>query len=129
MPELKRILQVEDEEVIQGLVRMVLATKSIEVELASDLKQALEALEGTNSYSGLFQYDALLLDMAFPGGNGATVAKKARGLGYKGRIVMFSGVDMQEARKQTQDLDNIGYLKKPLDIENFIPALEGTYSE
>ena len=127
--KLTRILQVEDEEIVQKIVGRILALDDIEVEVAANLEQAMKALDGANGYSGISQYDALLLDMSFPGGNGAVVAKKARDLGYKGRIVMFSGKDMEEARKQTRDLDNVGYLSKPADMKKFVPALEGTYSD
>jgi len=130
MENIKKILQVEDEECIQGMVARVLSINNIEVELASDFTQAAEALEGTNGYSGLSQYDAFLLDMSFPGGNGADIARMIRERGHEGRIVMFSGRDIEEARKQTRDLCNIGYLNKPQNnIKNFLPALKGTYSE
>ncbi|MBW2977751.1 response regulator [Candidatus Woesearchaeota archaeon] len=129
MPDIQKILQLEDEEVVQDIVKTVLERKGIEIELVINLEQAMQALDGLNGYSGLSQYDALLLDMMLPDGKGSDIAKKVRELGFQGRIVMFSGRDMQDAKEQTQDLDNIGYLNKPTRPKNFIPALEGTYSD
>lgn len=126
---IKRILQVEDEEGIAELVSEFLGMDGITVELAVNYAEAVKALNG-EGYSGLREYDALLLDMGFPGnGNGADIARMARGRGYENRIVMFSAGDMKDAREQTQDLDNIGYLKKPFDLDDIIPALQGEYND
>lgn len=125
MGEIKKILQVEDEEGIATLVVTILAPKGIDVDLATNFEEATAALGSQNGYAGLQAYDAMLLDMNFPGGNGADIARMAREQGYQGRIVMFSGADLPEAKEQTQDLPNIGYLNKPNQPDRIVLALQG----
>ena len=127
---LAKILQVEDEKTISDMVERVLGMEATQVELARNFQEAMDALNGEGDYSGLSAYDALLLDMGFPGGNGADVAREARKGGFTGRIVMFSGRDMEDARTQTADIPNVGYIQKPVrDIFLIREALEGRYSE
>ncbi|MBI4453822.1 response regulator [Candidatus Woesearchaeota archaeon] len=138
---LTKILQLEDDEFIPKAIARILRREGIEVELATTYREAEAALRGeavrdlTNEtgqrqYIGLSHYDAMLLDMKVPGGFGSEIAKTARAMGYQGRIVMFSGADMQKAREQTIGIDNIGYLNKPTDSPDLIgKALRGEYSD
>ncbi|MBS3121745.1 response regulator [Candidatus Woesearchaeota archaeon] len=141
MQSLTKILQLEDDEQIPKAVARILRREGIEVELATNYIEAEAALRGeavkdlTNEtgqrqYSGLSHYDAMLLDMNVPSGFGSDIARTARAMGYQGRIVMFSGADMQKAREQTRGLENVGYLNKPYDSADLlVKALIGEYSD
>lgn len=131
---LTKILQLEDDELLPRLIARRLKQDGIEVELATTFNEAIAALKGEQvgdkQYSGIAHYDAMLLDMNVSDGSGSEIAKQARSMGYQGRIVMFSGADMKEARKQTAGLDNIGYLNKPpQEVEQIYLALLGQYSD
>lgn len=82
----------------------------------------MQALAGEGNYSGSKQYYALLLDMGLPDGSGSDIARQARKDGFKGRIVIYSGMDMQEAKKQTADL-NVFYCNKPCPLDELFSAL------
>ena len=42
---------------------------------------------------------------------------------------MVSGADLPQAREETKNLENIGYLNKPFRVDNLLPALKGEYTE
>ncbi|MBI2136634.1 response regulator [Candidatus Woesearchaeota archaeon] len=131
-----KLLYVEDEEQLAKLLPKILTTSGIdfEVEVAINFEEAIAALKGEKNphvadgnYSGHTNYAAIITDMNFPGGNGAYVAREARNLGFKGRIVIASGQDMEQAKEQTKGITCIGYLNKPVKPKDIIPALEGRY--
>ena len=137
-----KLLYVEDEEQLAKMLPRILTTSGIdfEVEVATNYTEAMAALKGEKNprvvdgnYSGHTNYAAIITDMNFPGGNGANnganVAREARNLGFKGRIVIASGQHMSLAKEQTKDIANIGYLGKPFKLNNLMPALEGRYSD
>lgn len=132
-----KLLYVEDEKPLAKMLPLILKRSGIdfEVEIATDFQEAIAALKGEKNpnaegnYSGLEQYAAIITDMSFPGGNGAIVAKEARKLGFDKRIVIASGQDMEQAKRETNELKNIGYLNKPFKVQNLLPALEGKYSD
>jgi CheY-like chemotaxis protein len=113
---IERILMLEDTAAVRRLTKRQLESFGYEVEVAEDYEQAINALEGQGDFTGLEGYDALLLDMDIPGkGNGADVAIRARERDYKGKIIMYSGGDMNAAKEKTADLEKISYLDKPAD--------------
>ena len=136
MDGIRRILYVEDEPGLVCLVNDILETEGIIVEHAATYIEALAAIAGKEynrkRFSGLAQYDALLLDVRFPydeGGlpkvNGPQLARYVREeLQYQGRIVMFSADDLEAAQTATYHLPNIRYLPKPpQDTGDILAAL------
>ena len=130
MAEIQRVLQVEDEAGISGLIHDILEIKGIGHELATTGEEAIAALDGTGNYSGIDSYDVFLLDQSFPGGPGSRIAEEIRNRGNDKRIVMFSGADIQSAQSETSHLSNMHYLHKPMSniVTQLVPALEGKYT-
>jgi DNA-binding response OmpR family regulator len=67
----KRVLVVDDEEIIRRTLRMHLTKCGYEIEEALDGDQALEALDGEN-------FDLLILDILMPNKDGWQVLKEIR---------------------------------------------------
>lgn len=131
---LTKILQLEDNEFLPKAVSRELKRKGITIELATTITEALAALKGEvvgdKQYSGIANYDAMLLDMNVPDGFGSDIATQARDMGFQGRIVMFSGADMGKAKEWTEGLANMGYLNKTnLKDNHLYLALLGQYSD
>jgi len=143
MGELRRILHLEDNRASSQLIRLCLEQENIQVEHTANYDEALLALLGLADYSGLENYDALLLDFMVPAtgnrddlaeklkvpsmGNGLDIARAARNAGYKGNIVIFTA-RMEEELDIPEDLD-IKYLKKPCETDEIINALKKTHSD
>ena len=80
----KRVLVVEDEEVVRGLVRQMLAGQGYEVLVAQDGEEAIE-LAGRNTI------DVLLTDLTMPKVGGREVAERLRESQPALKVVYMSG--------------------------------------
>ena len=80
----KRVLVVEDEEVVRGLVRQMLVGEGYEVLVAQDGEEAIE-LAGSNTF------DVLLTDLTMPKVGGREVAERLRESQPALKVVYMSG--------------------------------------
>ena len=80
----KRVLVVEDEEVVRGLVRQMLVGEGYEVVVAQDGEEAIE-LAGSNTF------DVLLTDLTMPKVGGREVAERLRESQPALKVVYMSG--------------------------------------
>ena len=84
LPAQARVLVVEDEEVIRGLVGQVLRAEGYDVVLAADGGEALEA-------AGRMPVDVLLTDLTMPGIGGQELADRLREQAPGLRVLFMSG--------------------------------------
>jgi DNA-binding response OmpR family regulator len=122
----KKILHIDDDYSMRRLVTVYLSRAGVEVESAEDFQSGLSALRGERGYSGLMKYNALIFDMAFPGGSGSQLAWIARTeMNYpvERKIVMLSGFDFQRAVTETRGIENVLYLEKPIDLKGLYDFL------
>ncbi|MDD2858601.1 MAG: response regulator [Candidatus Nanopelagicales bacterium] len=111
MPELRRILQVEDDPDIQAVVKMALeALGGFEVELADSGQEAIE-LAGRN------RPDLILLDVMMPGMDGPdTLARLRREPELAQVPVIFMTAKVQPSEVAAyRALGVIGVIAKPFD--------------
>jgi CheY-like chemotaxis protein len=82
-----KILHVEDDDVVAGMVKETLAHEGWEVETCSDGTTAMSKIASST------RYDLLLLDYDLPGANGMQLVQQARSLAYRQRmpIIILSG--------------------------------------
>jgi two-component system, OmpR family, response regulator MprA len=104
-----RVLVVEDDTEIAGVMRRALAREDYEVRLAGDGEVALEQ-------AVLFQPDAVVLDLGLPGLDGIEVCRRLRsGDGGDVPILMLTARDAVEARVEGLDSGADDYLVKPFE--------------
>ena len=94
----KRVLVVEDEEVVRGLVRQMLVGEGYEVLVAQDGEEAIE-LAGSNTF------DVLLTDLTMPKVGGREVAERLRESQPALKVVYMSGYAEDSAPRRAPACD------------------------
>ncbi len=108
---MQKILVVDDDESMRGLISMRLAG-TYEVIGTGDPEEALAlALE--------HKPEAVLLDLMMPKFSGFDLCQSLRSLSYTARIPVFivTGKGGAEAREHCQNLGATGFFEKPVDFE------------
>lgn len=107
----KIVMIVDDEADIRSTVKVVLEKSGYTALTASSGDECLKAIEGGA------KPDLILLDIMMPGIPAKEVVSKVGGI----KILYFSAVKMTEAeRKDLEGANVVGFIQKPLDINNFI---------
>jgi CheY-like chemotaxis protein len=104
-----KILHVEDDDAVAGMVKETLAPEGWEVETCADGTAAM------NKIASSARYDLLLLDYELPGVNGVQLIQHMRSLDHRRRtpiIVLSATLDETAARMAGAD----AFLRKPEDI-------------
>ncbi len=101
-----RILVVEDEPVIAGVLKAILVGAGHAIDVATTGPEALE-------WSGTFPYDLFVLDVGLPEIDGFTVAGRLRDAGIGAPILMLTARDGLEDRVAGLDAGADDYLPKP----------------
>src|SRR4051812_41341205 len=105
-----RILVVEDERSMAGLLRQGLEEDGHAVTLAGDGRHALEIAEAA-------EFDLILLDVMLPGINGLDVARRLRARHNPVPILMLTARDATADIVQGLNLGADDYLTKPFSFE------------
>jgi CheY-like chemotaxis protein len=111
-----RILHVEDNETVAGVIKETLESEGWQVEACTDGSEALERITGDA------HYDLLLLDYDLPGLNGIELLQQARALAHRRRIpvIVLSGTAVEEAVMQA---GANAFLRKPEDISSVVESI------
>jgi DNA-binding response OmpR family regulator len=110
-----RVLVVEDDTEIAGVLRRSLRLEGYEVKLAEDGVSALEE-------SSVFEPDAVVLDLGLPKLDGVEVARRLRD-GGDVPILMLTARDSLEDRVSGLDSGADDYLVKPFEREELLARL------
>jgi signal transduction histidine kinase len=114
----QRVLVVEDEELIQMLLRSHLEDLGFEVEItasAAAAKNKLALLQG--------QVDAAIIDLGLPDSKGDSLVRELRTLYPALPIVISSGYDKETLRRQFAAHRSIECLSKPFTAEQLEAAI------
>ena len=114
---MKRLLLVEDE---PGLVMTLtdrLMAEGYEVESATDAPTGLETAASGN-------FDAILLDVMLPGGNGLDICRTLRQRGIQTPILMLTAKGQVVDRVVGLKLGADDYLVKPFDMAELLARVE-----
>jgi DNA-binding NtrC family response regulator len=103
----KRVLVLDDEDVVCRSYERVLNNAGFEVEKASNGKQALENIENR-------QYDVMLADLRMPGMDGLQVVRKLRQTHPKMPVIVITGYPSQDTLQEAASLGVADYLTKPV---------------
>jgi CheY-like chemotaxis protein len=104
-----KILHVEDDSAVAGMIKESLASEDCEVEVCADFSMALKKI------AGYARYDLLMLDYDLLGANGEKLVRQARQLHHRRRtpiVVLSSMLDEESVRITGVD----AFLRKPEDV-------------
>jgi DNA-binding response OmpR family regulator len=110
-----RILYVEDDDDIRGIVTQALASEGFEVSAVSSAEDALRALR-----AGTF--DVLLTDYRLPGNNGAWLLREGRTLGLLSRTPVI----VLSSESDPSGIEGHQLLCKPIDLDVLSSAITET---
>jgi two-component system OmpR family response regulator len=111
-----RILLVEDDAVLHGVIRSTLEDTANRVDSAWSLEQAshLWSVQG---------YDAVVLDLNLPDGSGLTALRSARGRGDRSAVLVLTARNRIEERIAGLDAGADDYLGKPFELAELVARL------
>jgi two-component system copper resistance phosphate regulon response regulator CusR len=111
-----RILLAEDEHQLRGVIARGLREHSYAVDEAEDCDQVLYR-------AALATYDAVILDILMPGGDGIQVCRVLRQRGYHAPIMMLTARDALEDKITGLDAGADDYLTKPFEFGELLARL------
>jgi DNA-binding NtrC family response regulator len=104
----KRILIVDDNEVIQDILKQFLG-RGYSVDTVGNASSALAAVIQKSP-------DAILLDVRMPGVDGLSLLKSLRDVGVRTPIFVMTGYDSTQVAVEAMEFGATGYLPKPFDL-------------
>jgi DNA-binding response OmpR family regulator len=111
-----RLLVIEDEPELGGLVRTALERGGFAVDLADTLDAATACLD-------LVSYDVVVLDLALPDGDGLTLLRRVRKQGSILPVLVLTARDAPEDRVLGLNAGADDYLIKPFHMPELIARL------
>jgi two-component system OmpR family response regulator len=111
-----RVLIVEDEAKMAGLIRRGLTREGMAVDVVGSGEDALWRAEAT-------EYDAIVLDVMLPGLDGFDVCQRLRGAGVWAPILMLTARDSVRDRVTGLDRGADDYLTKPFSYAELLARL------
>lgn len=122
----KKILIVEDEEVIRVLFKRLIAPMGHETIFAEGVKKAIERI------AALSDVDLLITDMKLPDGSGIEVIEAFKSKQPKTRVLIVTGSPTSESRAgqlQEMGFSEKNILFKPFEKRDFESVLDGCLTE
>jgi two-component system copper resistance phosphate regulon response regulator CusR/two-component system response regulator QseB len=108
-----KILIVEDQARLASFLETSLSDRSYTVDCVSTCAAALDALCQTS-------YDAIILDVGLPDGNGFDLLRRWREAGFNEPVLILSARDTVRDRIKGLDLGADDYLPKPFSLEELL---------
>ena len=118
MSDKKRILIVDDDEVVRWSYLRSLESISCNVEAASDGEQALQTMERN-------PFDVVLLDMRMPGQDGLSVLRTIKQKWPESEVVIITGYPTVDSAKEAVQLGAYDYVAKPVGPQDVINLTDG----
>ena len=112
-PEPRRVLVVDDEELILGVAARLLRRLPVEVDTALSGVEAMRKLE-----LAPFRYDLVMLDLTMPEPGGRKVLEAIQRLRTDLPVVIMSGLSAEESQDVLNGLSCQGFLGKPFALED-----------
>lgn len=114
----RRILVVDDDVLILGLLSKFLQHAGYETRMATSGQMALDMLADMGR-----EPDLVLLDVAMPGMSGLEVARRLRSETTI-PVMFLSAADDDETIRQANEYGAVGYLVKPIDSARIAPSIQ-----
>jgi DNA-binding NtrC family response regulator len=118
-PELPsiRILVVDDDKAILDYMQTLLEADGYHVKLLNDPTQVENEVRDGD-------YHVLVLDLMMPKLDGIEVLRRVRKIDTDIGVIIFTGFPHYESAAAAMDLRAVGYLKKPINVDEFRKVLE-----
>jgi len=104
-----KILVIEDEPEMKGLIKQFLEGENYVVEEAVDFHSGLDKIVS-------YDYDCILLDIMLPGGNGLDLLQELKNINKADSVIIISAKDSLDDKIKGLDLGADDYLTKPFHI-------------
>ena len=104
-----KILVIDDEPGIRGLLDTLLSRKGYDVALASSGQKGLELFRRERP-------DVIVLDLKMPGMDGLTVLQQVRSLDPKQLVIILTGAGTPEAERQIRALGVTEFVEKEFSL-------------
>ncbi len=114
----ERLLVVDDEEQITGMLRLILQNLGYRVTACGSSPEALSLLEKDPK-----AFDLLITDMTMPGLTGCELAKKALALRPDLPVILCTGFSELINKEQAKALGIRAYLTKPVSVRELAQAV------
>lgn len=118
----KRILFVDDEELLRDTIKDMLVMLGYDVKLAGDAEEALEIAR--KEY-----FPLIITDLMMPQIDGIQLCKQIREINETAIIYAFSGHLSEVDSNRLRDVGFDGHLCKPVKIEVLRHAVEGAFDK
>jgi CheY-like chemotaxis protein len=115
--ERRRVLVIDDEDLVRHQLRRTLELRGYEVEEAVD---GLSGIERYNDYGA----DVLIVDVTMPDIDGIEVVRRIRGAGSRAAIILSSGYQAEPAADRLEPSEYQGFLPKPYGMREVLDAVE-----
>lgn len=119
-----KLLIVDDELDVREFAANFFRRRKIEVFTASAGEQALDIFEKQKP-------DLVLLDIKMEGFDGIEVLKRIKEKSPQAKVMMVTGKkpDEEDSLKKCQDLGALGYIHKPLELDELEQAVMGALNK
>ena len=111
-----RLLVIEDESELAGLLRAALMRAGFAVDLAGNIASA-------EDHVAVATYDAMILDLGLPDGDGLSLLRTMRGNGNGTPVLILTARDAPEDRVAGLDTGADDYLIKPFHLTELISRM------
>ena len=116
----KKVLIVDDEEIIQITLRDAFLKEGYEVNIAGDAKKAENCIDKTF-------FDLIMLDLRLPKGNGIDLLKKIKEVSPQTVVIVITAFGTIESAVQATKLGAYDYITKPFLIEDLLIKIQRAF--
>jgi DNA-binding response OmpR family regulator len=119
----RKILIVEDDADIRGLLNMRLRQRSYDTAVATDGMTALAVARRE-------QPDLIVLDLGLPAGDGFTVMERMRAITSLADVpvVVITARDAATNREKAEAFGAVAFVEKPIDFDQLLETIDGLLS-
>ena len=118
---MRRLLVVEDDREISGLLQQFLQENDFEVDVANEGNEASEYIQNK-------KYDIILMDMMLPYKSGDVLIKELRDSSDKDKkrtpVIVISAKTMKDTRLEVLRMGADDYIIKPFDLDEVLVRIE-----
>jgi len=115
----KRVLVVDDSKIIRKLLEAALTEVGLQVETASDGKEAVEVFKSISP-------DLTIMDLVMPEMSGLEATEAIRKYDPHAKVLMLTSTSRREEILTAKDLGVVNYLLKPVKIPQLMEAVHDT---
>ena len=117
MPRGHRILVVDDDEAVRGLLRDMLSANGHDVEAVEDVRAAAETLKAA-------EFEVVVTDLMLPDGDGLEVLRLARARPYEPEVLVVTAYGTIDSAVEAVRAGAFDYLTKPLTTQKLLLTVD-----